>query len=611
MHKGFGISKKYNPTVLFNSRNTLFKKPFGACATNEIIKFTFPIKNDFYAEGVELVLRKGETITRYPLQLKEQITGYNVFYIELTLKHSGNYFYRFEISKNNSICFVGKGQNSQALVKDWLPEWQLSIYNETSDVPQQYNGGTIYHIFVDRFCRVGEPKTPNVGILKEWTEDINIAGADGIYRADDFYGGNLQGIISKLPYLEELGITMLYLSPVFESMSNHRYDTGDYSKIDRLLGDEKDFKELIDKAKERGMGVMLDGVFNHTGADSLYFNKFNRYPTLGAYQSKQSPYYDWFTFNNFPDDYECWWGITVVPTVSRRAKGYQDLIAGDKGILNKWTKLGLSGWRLDVVDELSSEFVEQIYASIKKSNKDAIIIGEVWEDASTKHSYGEEREYFAGAQLDGVMNYPFKTAILDYMSNNDGDAFIENVMTICENYPIKALNTCMTLLDSHDTVRAINSLANINIKHTNKQWRRSFRLSDSEYNKGKRKLLVASCLQYFLPGMPTVYYGDEIGMQGFEDPINRRPFDLSKADTEILEHYKKLGKLRKDNPSAFAGMPDEFFNDSNIIYVKRQNMLLIANSTKHTHNLDKPYFDILSQKEISSVDKQSAAIFLV
>lgn len=611
MPKGFGTSKKYSPTVLFNSRNALYKKPFGACSTNEKIAFTFPIKEDFYAEGVELILRKNEITTKYPLNKIEKQNGYDIYFIEIMIERSGNYFYRFEISKNNNICFVGRGENGKALVKDWLPEWQLSIYNKEYNVPQKYNGGTIYHIFVDRFCRVGEPKMPCFGTLKAWDEDIDIAGVDGVYRANDFYGGNFKGIVSMLPYLEKLGITMLYLSPVFESMSNHRYDTGDYSKIDHLLGDEQDFIDLIAKAKEKGIGIMLDGVFNHTGADSLYFNKFNHYPTLGAYQSKQSPFYDWYTFNNFPDDYECWWGITVVPTVSRRAIGYHDLIVGEKGILDKWTKLGLSGWRLDVVDELSSEFVENIYTAIKKANSNALVIGEVWEDASTKHSYGEEREYFAGKQLDGVMNYPFKKAILDYLSDNNGCAFIESVMTICENYPIIALNSCMTLLGSHDTLRVINSLAKINIKNTTKQWRKNYRLSETEYQKSKRKLLIASCLQYFLPGLPTVYYGDEIGMQGFEDPINRRPFDISKADEDILCHYQKLGKLRKDNQNIFTGMPNEIYNDDEILFIKRQNYLLITNPTKHSYNLDTAYFDILSQKQLACVDKQTAVILLV
>lgn len=610
MHKGYGTLQKSNSTLLFCSRDINYKKPFGAVATDSNIEINFPIKESFNSKGVTLILRQGENTKKYSFTKTAVIDGYDIYTLNFSVDVSGTYFYRFEISKKDYLCFVGRGENGKAKIQDWLPEWQLSVYDKEYSVPDKYNGGVFYHIFVDRFCKAGETRYPKYGVLKEWNEDVTIMDSDGVYRANDFYGGNFQGIISKLDYLSSLGVNMLYLSPVFESHSNHRYDTGDYSKVDYLLGDEKDFEELIQKAAEKGIGIMLDGVFNHTGADSVYFNKFNHYPSLGAYQSKESPYYNWYTFKKFPEEYDCWWGITCVPTVSRNAEGYQQMIAGKGGVLEKRTLQGVKGWRLDVVDELSSAFVENIRSAIKDADSDSLVIGEVWEDASTKYSYDEERRYFRGKELDGVMNYPFRKAIMDYVNYHDSDTFVDRVMSICENYPIKSLNTCMTLLGSHDTVRIINSLAKISVKNTTKSDRRNYVMPEDLYLKARAKLLIASCLQYFLPGIPTIYYGDEIGMQGFEDPINRRTFDLEKADNLILEHYKKLGKLRTDNKKAFSGMFNYIKTEKDVIFIKRDKYLLIANSTKSIYQLANNCVDLLTGKEINKVEKMTAVIVI-
>lgn len=394
MRSESGISGKYNSTLLFSSRETCYKKPFGAVATESDIEITFPVKESFLAEGVDMIVRLGEKTKKYSLTKIKTENGYDIFYVKFSLKQKGVYFYRFEIAKNGVLFFVGRSYNGKAKIQDWLPEWQLSVYDKNYKTPTIYNGGVVYHIFADRFCYKGPIRYPKYGVLKQWHEDVTIMDEDGVYRANDFFGGNFQGMISKLDYLEALGVNIIYLSPIFEASSNHRYDTGDYSKIDYLLGDEKDFEELIEKAAQKNIAIMLDGVFNHTGSDSLYFNRFGHYPSLGAYQSKQSPYYHWYTFNRFPDDYVCWWGIEVVPTISRTAYDFQDMIAGENGVLKKRTSQGVKGWRLDVVDKLSSSFVEKIRSAIKSADPDALVIGEVWEDASTKHSYGEERRIF-------------------------------------------------------------------------------------------------------------------------------------------------------------------------------------------------------------------------
>lgn len=606
MPNAFGTLQRYNDPLLYNSLLKKYKTPFGAVATHQTVEILFPVKSDINANRVELIIRGNDYLRRFSLGFSQKEGEYDNFKGSFSLENAGTYFYRFEIFSGDHILFAGKDYNSQALIRDWLPEWQLSVYNNGYKTFDDIKGGVVYHIFVDRFCKVGEMPNPRYGTKKKWHEEVAIADGDGIYRANDFYGGNFKGIESKLDYLFNLGVNCIYLSPIFESSSNHRYDTGDYSKIDNLLGTEKDFKDLIDAANNKGISIIIDGVFNHTGADSIYFNKFGHYDNLGAYKGKQSPYYDWYTFINFPDEYVCWWGITVVPTISRKAKGYQELIAGENGIINKWQNMGIGGWRLDVVDELSNEFVQKIHNCVKKNNPEALIIGEVWEDASTKFSYGEEREYFRGKQLDGVMNYVFKDAILDYVLNDNVESFIVKVMAICENYPKQSLDASWTVIDSHDTFRAINALAEVDHKHLSKEERLRYRLYEYQYNLGKIRLKVASALQYFLPGMPSLYYGDEIGMQGFEDPINRRPFTWDKIDKELLSHYKFLGKLRKKYRENFmGGMEITCYNG--LVKIDREGLILIANAGEK-RALNKPYFDMVLDKEVTVLEQYQILI---
>ena len=311
-------------------------------------------------------------------------------------------------------------------------------------------------------------------------------------------------------------------------------------------------------------------MFNHTGSDSIYFNKHGRFPGKGAYQGPDSPYYDWYTFEKFPDVYQSWWGIECVPTIARDAVGYQKMI--EEKVLKRWTKKGVKGWRLDVVDELSDVFVDDIRTAIKSADEDAVVIGEVWEDASTKVSYGEERRYFQGDQLDGVMNYVYKDAIIKYLLTGDGTSFVRAVEDLAENYPKSVMDCCLTLLGSHDTARAINVLSGAIAPET-KEERKKYRLTPEEYGLGKKRLLAAAALQYFLPGVPSLYYGDEVGLQGFEDPFNRRPFPWDDMDEELLSHYRKLGALRKKYRDSFVGSY-RLETDGSTVTISRDKILL-------------------------------------
>ncbi len=556
--------------ILFDSRSNLYKVPFGAVSTRQKVYLRLLVKKALNATGVAVFVRRHEHTLRFDFTLHSSEGEYNEYCCEFFIEREGTYFYRFEVYVPGGVIFCGRDASGKLITGDWLPEWQLSVYKSSFKTPDFFKGGLVYHIFCDRFCKAGKTVYPRVGTLKEWSDEVGETGENGVYRADDFYGGNFAGIISKLDYLDSLGVTALYLSPVFTANSNHRYDTADYSQVEEMLGGDHGLEKLIAEAKKRKMAVVLDGVFNHTGSDSVYFNKHGRFPGKGAYQGPDSPYYNWYTFENFPDEYNCWWGIKCVPTIARDAVGFQKMIE-DK-VLKKWTKKGVRGWRLDVVDELSDIFLDDIRTAIKDADKDAVVIGEVWEDASTKVSYGEERRYFQGDQLDGVMNYVYKEAILSYLTGGDGQAFADKINDLAENYPDFALDCSLTLIGSHDTVRAINVLSGVAFPE-DREARRHYRLSSGEYELGKKRLLAASALQYFLPGVPSLYYGDEVGMQGFEDPFNRRPFPWDDIDAEILAHYRKLGALRKKYRDLFVGKCIVTSKDGSVV-VSRGNLTL-------------------------------------
>ena len=361
---------------------------------------------------------------------------------------------------------------------------------------------------------------------------------------NDYFGGDLAGITEKLPYLQSLGVTCIYLNPIFEAHANHRYNTADYLKIDPLLGDEADFKTLCETAEKFGIRVILDGVFSHTGDDSLYFNRAGRYKTLGAYNSEKSPYYPWYTFFDYPDSYKSWWGFETLPEVNEESPEYLEFITGENGVVKKWLRLGAAGWRLDVADELPDAFLDALCASAKAEKADALVLGEVWEDATNKWAYGERRRYLLGGQLDSVMNYPFANAILNFARNGIAEGFAHAVTDIVENYPKPALDCMMNHIGTHDTERAITKIMGESAEGRDREWQSQRVLSDSEYQKGVTLLKLTAVLQFTLPGVPCIYYGDEAGLQGYKDPFNRGCYPWGHENQDLIAFYQTLGALR-------------------------------------------------------------------
>ena len=447
--------------------------------------------------------------------------------------------------------------------------FQLTVYSNTYETPDFLKGGVMYQIFPDRFCKSGKvhENIPEGRVLRDdW-------GGTPYYKPDqnghvwnnDYFGGDFAGIQSKLPYLHDLGVTCIYLNPIFESHENHRYNTANYMKADPLLGTNDEFAELCAEAKKLGISVILDGVFSHTGADSVYFNKFGRYPEPGAYQSKDSKYYEWYSFIDYPEVYEAWWGIDTLPNVWENNESYTEFICGEDGVLNYWLSKGAAGYRLDVADELPDEFLNNLRKCVKNYDKEKIVIGEVWEDASNKESYGVKRRYLLGDQLDSVMNYPFREAIINFVKGGSCHDLINSVMTILENYPQPTVDVLMNFVSTHDIERAINRLGGENCDDKSKDWMAERYLTPEQYAHGKNLLKAAMALQFFLPGVPSIYYGDEAGLQGYKDPFNRRCYPWGHEDKELIAYVSELSRVRKSIPNMKNGRAYFVFNDTNTI----------------------------------------------
>jgi 4-alpha-glucanotransferase len=478
----------------------------------------------------------------------------------------GLVWYYFIVSTNSITRYYGNNEGSLGGVglTTFSPpaSYQITVYEE-SPVPEWWKEGMVYQIFVDRFSRGKDWKErffnaaarerkagPTRLMQTDWRD------APFLYKDDrgwvtrwPFFGGTLEGVREKLNYLRSLGVTIIYFNPIFEAASNHKYDTADYMKIDPGYGDEGGFKRLIQEAEEYGISIMLDGVFSHTGADSKYFNKYGNYPEIGAWQSQDSPYRSWYRFNHDAEGYECWWGVADLPNVEESDPSYQEYIWGGKdSVIRHWLKAGVMGWRLDVADELPDEFIRNIKTALKETEPEGVLLGEVWEDASNKRSYGMMREYFLGKELDSTMNYPFKAWCMDFALNRVSPADVHaRVMNLFENYPREHFYACLNLIGSHDSVRALTALCNPPDEAGMSEWQKqSWRMDGDRRDIAKRRLRLLSLWQMTFPGVPSIYYGDEAGMEGFSDPHNRGTYPWGSEDEELLGWYRIICNLRAE-----------------------------------------------------------------
>ncbi len=567
----------------FDSRNSLYRDKFGSIAEGETLRLSLLLHKEAKVYDAYLRLREdaADNFTELRLTPGDWIEDYQYFNAEITLSE-GLYWYCFRYTSAHGDFEVTRTGESLGCVTGEGSCWQQTVYSSDFETPDWLKGGIIYQIFPDRFYNSSKLKN-NVPqdryICNDWDKQPEFRQPNDILRlGNDYYGGDLFGIEEKLPYLKELGVTCIYLNPIFEAHSNHRYNTADYLKIDPLLGDENDLKSLVNKADELGIAIILDGVFSHTGDDSVYFNKYNRYSECGAYNSTSSPYYSWYKFSEFPHKYSAWWGIETLPETDEDDLSFSNFITGENGVIKHWLDIGVKGFRLDVADELTDDILDKIRLAVKRDSKENFLLGEVWEDASNKISYGQRRRFLRGKQLDSVMNYPFSNAIIDFVKSGNGRLLVDTVMRILENYPKPAINLLMNHIGTHDTARILTMLGTDFIPQTREEQSRTF-LTNEQYIHAIKLLKTAAVLQYTLPGVPSLYYGDEAGMQGFGDPFCRGTYPWGKENHELLDFYKFLGEFRRENIVFRDGefIPVEV-SDNVVCYMRKSdnNAVLVA-----------------------------------
>ena len=544
--------------ILFDSKAPEYKTPFGCVTPEQICVLRIRIPVTVRAERVCIQI-EGESGLPYQTQAMEKESVeelYEVWKGSVTLPEPGLYFYYFHIAQpDNSFRLFKYGDDTN--MEDG-GKWQLSCVPVDFSTPDWAKGAVIYQVFPDRFCKAGScdlsEKTSPYVLHESWSQEVCWQPDEkGRVLNNDFFGGNFRGITEKMDYIASFGTGILYLNPISKSFSSHRYDTGDYKTPDPMLGTAEDFRMLCAAAHERGIRVVLDGVYSHTGADSLYFNKYGTYGEGGAYRDPDSPYRSWFRFREYPDSYDSWWGFETLPTVNKMDPDFiRYIITDENSVVAHWLSLGADGFRLDVADELPDAFIRLLKTRIRQIKPDALLMGEVWEDASNKIAYDTRRRYFVDGELDSVMNYPFRTAILNFVRGvDDGRRLRETVLSIAENYPRQVLHCNMNLLGTHDTPRILTAL--VDDFDGSREQLAAKRLTEEQRQLAKKRLELASFLQFMLPGSPSIYYGDEAGMEGGKDPFNRRTYPWGSEDQELLRHFRKLGQLRRRYPALRLG----------------------------------------------------------
>ncbi len=568
--------------ILYDSRLPIYKEPFGVLREDAPCRLRVDVPRTVGARRAAVLLEHagtGETL-EFPLEHSGGLGDYQHFSGEIRLPR-GLYFYYFRIFKeHDSFRLFRQGRGDTNMEAG--DRWQVSAIPAEAATPDWAKGAVFYQIFPDRFYRAGTcdltGKLEPYRVHDAWGEEPDWRpNAQGEITNSDFFGGNLRGIREKLPELRARGVDVLYLNPIVKAWSNHRYDTADYKQVDPMLGTEADFCALCGAAHALGMRIILDGVFSHTGDRSPFFRS--------AVSDPASPYRSWYQFHHWPDVYESWWGIHTLPCLDKSCPAVLDyLVTGEDSVVAHWLRLGADGWRLDVVDELPDEMVAAIRKRMHEVKPDSLLLGEVWEDASNKEAYGRRRRYFTDGELDGVMNYPLKQAMLNYcLDRDDGSGLGGTLETLLENYPEDVLACCMTLLSTHDTARALTVLGGGGDGSREEEAMR--RLSPDQRRAARARLKMAAFLQFLLPGAPSVYYGDEAGMEGGKDPFNRRCYPWGREDADLMRHYRALGILRQREPDLRTGKTTVFAAGEGRFGFRRGELTACCNRGEHPWEL--------------------------
>lgn len=621
-----------------NSQMQAYRNPVGAVKAGEPITFTLKAEGDIDNLSCSLRLWQQATGSRQlNMNMETLEDGTHLFSVSAVVSDTPDLcWYYFILSDGDRNLYYGN--NDQRLGGEGKlyfgepPAFQITVY-EHAPVPSWYKDSIVYQIFPDRFARDDnwmqrqmlaaqseEWKGPRRVIQQNWNDTPYYThNGKGEVTRWPFFGGSLEGIRSKLFYLKSMGVGAIYLNPIFKAQSNHKYDTADYMRIDPSFGTEEDFRRLASDAERLGIRLILDGVFNHTGADSIYFNKQGNYPEPGACQGEESPYYRWYRFTEFPDEYESWWGVMDLPNVEENEPTYRDFIYADENsVIRKWLKAGASGWRLDVADELPDDFIAGIRRAVKETESDGLLMGEVWEDASNKVSYGVQRRYFLGDELDSTMNYPVRELLTDYMLGRcSAEMAVRRLNSLAENYPTENFYGALNLIGSHDRMRILTMLGDAPEGLSDME-KENYRLPQDKLLLARNRLKILSLIQYMLPGVPCLYYGDEAGAQGFEDPYNRGTYPWGREDQELLAHYRALSLIRTQYSMLRDGQYDFSWEGEHVLICRRydsstgeavvcvvnRDIFGSADATIKLPTHTKYVLDLLSSEEISAEDEK-------
>ncbi|MBR5514937.1 MAG: glycoside hydrolase family 13 protein [Clostridia bacterium] len=590
----------------------------GAFSVSERVEFTVNVPRSYGVRAVVMRFhRDGEGERDIPFTANEC----GVFRLTLDMKDVGVglYYYSFLFLRGADTLFSNTEDNvNLELSKVPARDFRMLVYSKNFETPDWFKGGVMYHVFTDRFFKsTRSPLRADAENEDDWFAPISQYGVvpGAAVKNNLFYGGDLFGVAEKLDYLLKLGVNIIYLSPIFRAASNHKYDTGDYLEIDAAFGGDKAFDELVEKAKDKGIRIILDGVFNHTGDDSVFFNRYGNYPSAGAYGNENSEYRDWYFFDKKKKaGYECWWDIDILPKLNHKTEKCRKYFTDKNGVCAKYVKRGIGGWRLDVADELSDDFLCEMRESVKSVDSEAVIIGEVWENAADKIAYGKRRSYFQGAQLDSVMNYPFRTALLEFILKGNSKALANELTDIYSSYPKCVCDCLMNLIGTHDTERIITVLGDKKYKELTNAQLSTHYMTKEEYEKGIKLLKIAAVLQYTVYGVPSVFYGDEVGLEGGRDPFCRRTYPWGREQKELYRHYRALGKIRRSPVFKTGDFKVTEYGDGYIVYQRtlaKEQVTICANMGENAVDIRVKGKDMLTGKPFEGIVlPQSAVICL-
>ena len=588
----------------------------------ECPEFTVEAPRKLGASAVVLrICKDGQRDVDYPFSFVDTRLGTDIYSLTVDTaalcgtEDDGLFFYEILFLRGTDTLFTATENNVDfSLSKYPARRFTMLVYQKDLKTPEWFKGRIMYQVFVDRFCRgegeVGE--RDDVIINEDWDNGIPqyAEKLGGPLKNNMFFGGNLWGVAEKMDYFKSLGVGILYLNPIFKAYSNHKYDTGNYFEIDSMFGGKAAFDELVRRAKENDIKIILDGVFNHTGDNSIYFDRYGEYGTGGAFGDKKSPYRKWYNFYKDKEvEYESWWGIDILPRLNHECVDCRRFFTGENGVGAHYIRQGVAGWRLDVADELSDKFLDEFCGAVKtESNGEAVIIGEVWENAIVKESYGKRRKYLRGKQLDSVMNYPLRIGILDFVNLGDSKILADTLKSVYSTYPKAVCDSLMNILGTHDTERALTVLGkgSSEVLVADGSVLAQKHLSERQRSLALKKMMIAAAIQYTVYGVPSLYYGDEAGLEGYRDPFCRFPYPWGRENKKLLGFYRRLGEIRRDNPEIFATGEFKILKAEGSLFAYErvaagERVVVVANVSKDDAEfaLRGKWTDLLSGREYS------------